>query len=310
MRKEKNLKSKVKYDLVKLHKRIPTQHQKLMKLATFIAVFSSLAMVGMKLIAWKMSSSMALLSSFVDSSLDVLAAGLNIVMIFYALKPVDEEHRFGHGKAEPLGSIFQALFIIATAIYLFIESTNRFLNPQAIEHTSIGIIVMLISLGLTGVVVLFQRYAVRHTKSVAIDAAAVNYMGDLVMGGCIILSLLLTRWGFLWIDAVAGFLIATYLSYNGLRVIYRSFELLMDKEFPQKQRKQIIDIIMKHPEVLAIHDLRTRSSGALSFIQFTLKLNEKMSLKKADTITDEIEEELCKIFPSSDVIIHMEPQKT
>ena len=251
---------------------------------------------------------MALLSSLVDSLLDVAASMVNLLAVRHALRPADPEHRFGHGKAEPLAGLGQSAFIVGSALFLGLAAVNRLFKPVAIDHISWGIGVMVVSLGATLSLIAFQKYVIHRTRSVAISADSLHYVGDLLVNGSVIVALGmvgLTGWHF--IDPLLALLIALYVLYTAGQIIVRSFNLLMDRELPEQDRQRIRDIVAAEAEVIDMHELRTRSAGQRDFIQLHLELERTLPLWHAHAIADRVEERLREAFPGADIIIHEDP---
>src|SRR6266576_2031781 len=139
--------------------------------------------------AWLETGSVALLSSLVDSLLDAAASVVTLVAVRHAMSPADREHRFGHGKAEPLAVLGQSAFITGSAMLLLAEAVRRLLWPVPVENPPAGIGVMIFSIVLTIGLVLFQRYVLRRTGSIAITADELHYRGDLVLNLSVIAAL-------------------------------------------------------------------------------------------------------------------------
>ena len=281
---------------------------RLMRLATYASVAVATLLIGIKAWAWVMSDSVALLSSLVDSILDALASIVNLVAVRHALEPADEEHRFGHGKVESLASLAQAAFIGGSAVFLVFQATERFINPQPVSHGELGIVVMLASMALTLVLVIFQAHVVRKTGSVAVSADSLHYRSDLLVNAGVILALLaVTFLDWRIVDPLVAFLVAFYILHGAWEIFRQSYDMLMDREFPNEDRDRIEAIVMEHPDVHGFHDLRTRSSGVNSFIQLHVELEGDMALVKAHEIADELEHLISQAFPGADVIIHQDP---
>ena len=284
------------------------QRDRLMRLATYASVGVAGLLVIIKVVAWLMTDSVAMLSSFMDSALDMLASIINLLAVRQALQPADEEHRFGHGKAEPLAGLAQSAFVAGSAVLLVAESAPRLFFPTTVHQETLGVVVMLISIVATIGLVAFQQRVVRMSQSVAITADYTHYIGDLMLNGAVVVSLLLTQWIRLpWIDPAFALAIAGYLVYNAWHIVRESLDLLMDREFPDADREKIIAIARSHKWVRDVHGLRTRSSGLHSFIQLHLELDRDLSLLKAHAIADQVEEDILNTFPTADVIIHQDP---
>ena len=279
-----------------------------MRQATVAAVAVAVLLVLVKMVAWWLTDSVSLLSSLVDSMLDVGASFVNLLAVRHALQPADYEHRFGHGKAEHLAGLGQAAFVVGAAVFLLIEASHRLVHPRAIEYGEIGIAVMLFAIVVTVALVHFQRHVVRKTGSVAIGADSLHYTGDVLINASVILSLVLGSyfsWGF--VDPLFGLLIALYLLRTAGKIALLSLDPLMDRELPEEERDHIRKIVCAHSEVQNLHDLRTRKSGITTFIQLHLELDGEMTLRHAHDVADEVEKKLAGAFPGAEILIHEDP---
>jgi ferrous-iron efflux pump FieF len=286
----------------------PADNARLMKLATVLAMGVALTLISVKLVAWMSTGSVALLSSLIDSTLDAFASLVNIMAVRHALTPADSDHRFGHGKAEPLAGLAQSAFIIGSALLLISESAHRLLHPEPVSNGMAGVFVMVFSIVVTLALVTFQRRVIAKTESVAISADALHYFTDLMMNFGVLISLVLTSvLGWTWVDPVFALGIGLYILWGSGQLAWGSYNLLMDKEFPDEDRTLIKDIARAHPDVRNVHDLRTRSSGQQQFIQLHLELDGDMPLRRAHDISDDVEAQIRDAFPKADVIIHQDP---
>ena len=281
---------------------------RLMRLATYLAVAVAILLIVGKTVAWLATDSVALLSSLIDSALDSVASVINLVAVHHALQPADRLHRFGHAKAEPLAGLGQSIFIVGSALYLLTEAVHRLIAPQAVVNVSLGLAVMTASVLLTAGLVVFQRRTVRLTGSIAVGADLLHYIGDLMVNASVIVSLVLSsQFGLTEADPLFAIAIGCFLIMGSGKIAWRSLNLLMDREFPDADRQKIKDICLAHPEVRDIHDLRTRSAGLMSFIQFHLEMDPDITLFQAHTISDQVEFSVRAAFPSADIIIHEDP---
>jgi ferrous-iron efflux pump FieF len=282
---------------------------RLMRQATYASVAAATVLIIAKTAAWALTGSVSVLSSLVDSLLDAAASLVNLFAVRHALTPADREHRFGHGKAEPLAGLVQAAFITGSAILLLMEAVRRFPSPPAVEHGGVGIAVMLLSIAVTIGLVFYQRHVIARTGSVAISADSLHYRGDLLLNGGVIVSLILADWfGWRLADPVFGLGIGLYILYSAIQIGRQSLDLLMDRELPDADRARIREIALSHPEVKSLHDLRTRSAGLRIFIQFHLEMDPEMPLKRAHDVSDAVEAEVMKAFPNAEVMIHQDPE--
>ena len=286
----------------------PTKGARLRQLAAGAAVAVAIGLVAVKGAAWLDTGSVAMLGSLVDSCIDAVISLVNLWAIRYALAPADREHRFGHGKAEAVAGLGQAAFIAGSAVFLLFVSANRLLHPAPVENAETGIAVMAFAIVVTLGLVLFQRYVVRRTESVAIAADSLHYRGDLLMNLSVIVALVLaTRLEWHIADPIFAIGVAAYILHGAWTILRRSLDFVMDREFPRQTRREIVDIAMAHAAVLAVHDLRTRSSGIHTFIQLHLEMEGEMSLHRAHQIADEVEAKINARFPEAEVIIHQDP---
>ena len=281
---------------------------RLMRLATYASVSVASVLVATKIFEWVMTDSVSLLSTLMDSLLDVAASVLNLIAVHHALQPADEEHRFGHGKAEALAGLGQAAFISGSAAFLLIEAGQRIFNPKTIDNSEIGIAVMVVAIVLTVILVAFQRYVVRKTGSLAISADSLHYQSDVLVNASVIVSLLfVTRLGWTLADPLFAIAIAGYILWGAWRIAYGALNVLMDHELPDEDRQRICAIAMNHPEVQAIHDLRTRSAGTQIFIQLDLEMDGDLNLRDAHAVAVQVMIELADAYPNAEVFVHQDP---
>jgi len=281
---------------------------RLMTQAAWAAVATAALLITIKTIAYLVTDSIAMMASLADSALDIFASSVNLLAVRAALKPADAEHRFGHGKAEPLAGLAQSAFIGGSVAFLVIESASRLLAPHPIEHGSWALIVMGVSIVATVLLVSFQQYTVRRTNSLAIGADRMHYFGDLLTNlGVIVGIVLSTQFGILIADPIIGIGVAGVLAYSALHVFLTSYNQLMDRELPDADREKIKGIVMTHAAVRSLHDLRTRASGSNAFIQLHIELDPAISLMGAHEVSDAVEHDLMTAFPNAEVIIHQDP---
>lgn len=280
----------------------------LMRLATKLSLWAGCFLVLLKGMAWSFTDSLSMMSSLADSLLDVMASAVNFAAVRYALQPPDEEHRFGHGKAEDLAGFAQSTFICGSGLFLVVEGIKRFFSPEPVKHSMLGIGVMVISILVTLALVLYQRRVVKLTGSQVVKADSLHYVADLLTNSAVIAAFILS-YGLNWYaaDAVFALLIAGYIIFTSSKIGYHAFQNLMDREFSNDDRAKIEDIVRTSSGVLGLHDLRTRSSGVNGFIQLHLDLDPEMTLRQAHVISDAVEDKLRKAFPNTEILIHQDP---
>lgn len=279
-----------------------------MSSAGYASVGVALTLIGLKVWAWFATNSVAMLSSLADSMLDLLASGITLFAVKVAVSPADREHRFGHGKSEGIAGLVQAVIITGSAGYVCYRAIERLLAPSPVESPSVGVGVMLISLVLTIGLVAFQRFVVQRTGSLAIAADAVHYRADILTNIAVLAAILLSStWGLHILDPLLGLVVVALILWSVATIVRESLNVLLDRELPDSDRLRIEEIASAHPEVRGLHDMRTRSAGATSFIQFHLELDPKLSLIEAHKICDGVEREVRQIYPAAEVLIHADP---
>jgi len=279
-----------------------------MRRAALASVSVSLFLVVIKTAAFLASGSVALLASLADSALDLFTSSLNMLAINQSLTPADADHRFGHGKAEPLAGLAQGAFIAASAVFLVVQGVQRLMTPQPITHSLEALIVMFVSIFAAICLIVYERHVVAKTGSVAVTADATHYFGDLVSNvGVVVAIVLATRMGWILADPIIALLVALVLVVSAWTVFRQSFDQLMDRELPDDEREKIVSIVRDHEEVSALHDLKTRQAGGAVFIQVHIELDPEMRLARAHAISDKVEKAICAAFPHAEVIIHQDP---
>ncbi len=282
--------------------------EKLKRYATYASTSVALALIIGKSLAFWLTDSVALLSSTVDSAMDLLASTAAFLGVLQAQKPPDREHRFGHGKAEPLTSLLIATFIAGSAFLLVMETLDRFGTPRALQNTRAGYLITGVALILTFFLVLFQTYVIRRTDAIAIKADRLHYSSDFAINIAVLITFALQDYtGVEWIDPAFALAIASMLLKSAYDVAKQAYHIMMDRELPEEDRQQIKAIVHTVPGVIGLHDLRTRSDSVRPFIEFHLEMNGEQSLTKAHDITHNVIDALIARWPEADISIHQEP---
>lgn len=283
------------------------KRERLLKAATYASVATASLLVIAKLYAWLATGSISLMASLVDSLMDVGASAVNLVAVRYALMPPDDEYRFGHGKAEALAGLAQAMFILGSAIFLVLHAFDRLFNPTNLSNLEEGMAVIAFSMVATIALLSFQYFVIRHTESTAIRADALHYTADLATNGAAVIALVLATQGLAGLDPLIGIGIAAYIAYSAVRIGSQAVNLLMDRELPASFRATIERTALATPGVLGLHGLRTWQSGLHKIIQMHIELDPAISLERAHLIADDVERRIHKVESSVDVTIHQDP---
>lgn len=265
-------------------------------------------MIATKAWAWLASGSASMLGSLTDSLMDITATLMSFLVLSYALRPADDDHRFGHGKAEALAGLGQAAFIAGSGCLLMFHGIERLINPVELSHSLLGVWVSIFAIACTLVIVFVQNKVVKHTESIAIKADSVHYKGDLILNAAVLLAILLAYYGVLYADPLFAIGVAGYLLYNSWDIATESASHLMDKELPDEEKQSIFEIAHAHVDVYGVHGIRTRQGGKVKFIQLHLELDDNLPLIRAHKVADEVELMITQQFESEvDILIHLDP---
>ena len=280
----------------------------LVRSASIASLLVASTLIVLKYYGWVATTSVSLLGSLADSLIDFLSSVFVFIAISYSLLPADAKHRFGYGKSEGLAAFIQSLLLGISGIYVCFEAIKRLLNPSQIYQPSIAIWIILASIVLTLVLVMYQKYVVKKSKSIAIESDQYHYLIDTYINISVLFSIVITGWTrFVFIDALVGLLISGVVLYTSVTLLKKSFKILLDQEIQSDDRNRIKEIALDHPKVLGFHDLRTRDTGRKYIIQFHLELDPNMSLLESHEITDEVTDSVLKLYPDSELIIHTDP---
>jgi ferrous-iron efflux pump FieF len=277
---------------------------------------AALASVGIALIlliakVWAayQTDSTAMLGSLADTALDVIASLTTLVGVRIAAIPADHDHRFGHGKAEALVALAQVVLITVSAIGIAARAVERFVNGAQTQALGDGIAVSILAIALTFVLLWYQRLVIARTGSVAIKTDNVHYKSDLMLNGSVIVALVLEQaLHVTGADALFGIGIALWLLWGAFRASREAVAQLMDREWPEGERQAFLAAAGTYPELQGLHDLRTRKSGTLRFVQFHVWVPADWTVQEAHDRLDAVEEELQQRFPGTEILIHVDPE--
>lgn len=284
-------------------------HAKLTQRAALASVSLALFLLGLKSYAALETGSIAMLASLADTALDVVASLVTLFGVWVAAIPADEDHRYGHGKAESLAALVQVGIIAVSALFIAWRAVERLVAEQPTEDAEYGIAVSLVAIGATLCLLAYQRSVIRRTGSIAIQADHVHYQTDLLLNLSVIAAIVADQLlGLTGADPIFGILIAGWLLYGALRASGEAVDQLMDKEWPEERRLAFARIAGEHPASRGVHDLRTRTSGAHQFAQFHIWVDPVMTVTEAHDVMEEIEARLERHFPGVEVLIHLDPE--
>lgn len=281
---------------------------RLTRSAAIASIGTALLLVGLKLWAVWETESTAMIGSLADTALDLFASLATLAGVWIAARPADEEHRFGHGKAEALAAMLQVVLISLSAFGLAVRAIMQWIEGGRVAAAEEGVIVSVIAIAATFALLLWQRHVLRRTGSVAIATDHLHYKSDLLLNLAVIAALLLdARAGIAGADPFFGLAIALWLGWSASRSAAEAVGHLMDKEWPEEQRRHFVELAARHPELSNLHDLRTRRSGNRDFVQFHVDLPASMTIRQAHDIIERVEADLTSHFPDMELLIHIDP---
>jgi ferrous-iron efflux pump FieF len=284
-----------------------TPESRLLRTATRASVATSVVLVCVKLFAWLSSGSVAVFASLLDSLMDTAASLINLFAVDYSLKPADQDHRFGHGKAEALAGLGQSLFIGASALFLLYQATQRFIAPQPLANLTDAVWVIALALVLTAGLVLFQRYVVKQTGSTAVYADSLHYLSDLATNVATLVALVLIGQGWLRADGLFGIAIGVYILYSAGKVGWVAIRILMDEELPQHERQAIVACVEATDGVLGVQRLRSWRSGQRRVLDIDVLFDGQRLLSDIHANSELVEQRLEDMLPEVDVSIRARP---
>ena len=283
------------------------ERARLLRLATRASVAVALILIVLKATVWISTGSVSLLAGLIDSLMDAAASIINLFAVGYALKPADKEHRFGHGKAEALAGLAQSAFITGSAVLVLLQGVNRLLNPEPLDTAWAGVAVMVFSIAATLGLLAIQKHVIARTNSTAVGADSLHYRSDLLLNLSIIIALLLAHFGIQQADALFGLGIALFIGYGAVRIGLDAIQILMDHELPDEVRAEALRIARSVPDVIDVHDLRTRQSGQHWFMQLHLELPATLTLADAHERGEQARLAIMARYPQADVLVHKDP---
>ena len=277
--------------------------------AALASVATALFLIALKSWAAWDTGSVAMLGSLADTGLDLIASLVIYFGVRLAATPADDDHRFGHGKAEALAALLQVILISVSAIAIAWRAFDRLSHGESTQGLELGIGVSLVAMAATVALLAYQRSVIRSTASVAIVSDHVHYQSDLLLNLSVIAALILDQtFGFVLADPIFGMAIAAWLLWGAWRAASHAIDQLMDREWPQAKRERFLAAAATYPELAGLHDFRTRTSGAYDFVQFHVWVPATWTVAEAHDRMDRAEHALQQRFPGTEILIHLDPE--
>lgn len=265
--------------------------------APVVAGAVAIILAIVKFIVGITSGSLAVLSSAIDSMLDCLVSALNYFALKKSNANPNDKFNFGYGKVEALVALFEGAFIVGIAVFICYSSVQKLLNGAKSVETTSAMLVMVISMVLTGLLVLYLRMVYKKTGNLIIKADALHYKTDLLTNLAIFIALFVI-WitGYDVVDAIFGIVVSIYIAFSAFGLVKEGVYILLDGALPSDVVRAIIDILNSKEDVKSYHYLKTRKSGEKSFFSVHLVFDPNISLSKAHKVADDIESDIKSKF--------------
>ena len=256
-----------------------------------------------------LTGSLSILSSAVDSILDIAASFFNFIAIKKAEEPADTGHQYGHGKYEAMATFIQSIIIFVSGLFILLSAWDKFIHNKHPEVSSAGFVVMGISIAATIFLTIYLRYVAKKEKSSVLEADAMHYSIDLYTNIGILAALFIIKLtGWTVIDSIVAALVAIYIIFSAIKLSVQVSKQLLDSRIEEEAYNKLLKVLDSFGSYhLDFHRLRTRSAGNEIFIDMHLTLCRKLTLDEVHQITDVIENAISKEISGADITIHPEP---
>lgn len=283
-------------------------HGHLPRRAALASVAVAVGLIALKLWAAAETGSVAIIGALADSALDLVASLITLGGVAWAAQPADAEHRFGHGKAEALSALAQALLVAVSAGVIAMAAIARLGAPEPTRLPALGIGVAFVAVAATLALVAYQRRVIQRTGSLAIRADRLHYTADVALNLSVAAALALDLWfGWRRADPIIALAIALWLARAGLAAGRGAVDVLMDREWDDAERDRLLAVAAGHPLVRGVHDLRTRGVGLHRHAQFHIWVDPEISVRAAHDVVDAVEQTVREAFPGVGVLVHVDP---
>lgn len=276
---------------------------------TRLSVGVAVVLIALKAFALGASGSVSILASLADSALDLVASLGVFFAVRWAAAPPDDDHRHGHGKGEALAAMVQAGLVFGSSLFIGWEAIQHILNPRPVTAGYWGVLVMLISIAITGWLVWMQGRAIKASGSMAVEADRAHYAADLAANAVVLIGVVsgafLSAPG---LDAAAGLVVAVWLFWGAYGMLKTAADHLVDKALPESERTAMTTAVLADPRISGVHQLRTRMAGSVVMIQMHVDLDPTLTLDAAHAIIVEAENRLLAVWPKADILIHPDPR--
>ena len=278
--------------------------------AAKLSVISNTSLIVLKLIVGFVTGSVSILADAVHSVADLFAAIIAFFAVRVSEKPPDETHPYGHGNVEGISSILEALLILAAVAVIMFEAVKRLIHVRPLEQLEYGLLLMLVSIVVNAVVSRHLFRVAKETESVALQADAMHLRTDIYANVAVIVGLGLVQiTGNPIFDPIVAILVSIGVLFMPLELMRTALNMLVDTRLPKHELERLEQVLNSHPGVLGFHKLRSRRAGSHRIVDLHIQVADDLSLAEAHRLTEEVEEQLRRELPNTDVLVHTEPHE-
>jgi cation diffusion facilitator family transporter len=282
--------------------------------ARFYAVLSILAAVStiaLKLGAYAVTGSVGLFSDAAESVVNLVAAVTALWALTVAARPPDEEHAFGHSKAEYFSSGLESALILIAAVWIGVAAWGRLVDPQPLQNVGLGLSMTLVAAALNGGVALVILRAGRRLRSITLRADAHHLLTDVLTSGGVVLGIVVVQLtGWLVLDPLIALLVAANIVWTGVRLLRDTAQGLLDRVLPPEDQREISGVLSRYEQRgIRFHALRTRAAGQRRFISMHVLVPGSWTVQRGHDLSERIEKDLGSVLPQSTFFIHIEPSE-
>jgi cation diffusion facilitator family transporter len=279
------------------------------KQAALMAIIGGIAILGIKLLAFFVSNSVALLSDALESIVNIAASGLMLFSVYVSEKPADESHNYGHQKIENISSMLEGLFIIIAAFLIIYAAAGRLFEPATLLELNLAIGISMVATAINGGLSWFLASTARKSGSAALEGDAKHLLSDVITSIGVWIGLFFVQLtGWKPMDSILAFVVSTLIARMGIGLVLKSSHHLMDRS-AEEEKEKIMEVLRRHKfRFIDFHDLKTRRHGNKVFAELHLSVDGSLSVKEAHDLTDHLEEELKQDLPTANLTIHVEPK--
>ncbi|MEH3156614.1 MAG: cation diffusion facilitator family transporter [Gordonia paraffinivorans] len=274
-----------------------------------LSIVASIVVIVMKVVAWRVSGSVGLLSDAAESTVNVVAAIGAFVALRVASRPADSDHNFGHTKAEYFSAVFEGVMIVVASAFIIVTAVDRLLNPSGLESVGLGLAISVAATVINAGVGLVLIRAGRAHRSLTLEADGKHLMTDVwTTAGVVIGVLLVALTGWLPLDPLIAIAVAINILFVGGRLVWQSGAGLMDTALPDDDRSALDAVLDRwRADDVDFHDVRTREAGHERFLQLHMLVPGEWSVQRGHDLVERVERDLVETLDHLHVTIHLEP---